>query len=135
MAKNGDSAAKRRILIIEDEPALRDIYSIKLQAEGFDVLEAGDGAEGFNAAVREGPNLILLDLVMPVKDGFEVLRDLKLNPKTREIPVIILSNLGQSYEVKRGLDLGAKSFLTKSNMAPDRLVEEIRKVLDSDAAA
>ncbi|HTK04548.1 MAG TPA: response regulator [Candidatus Eisenbacteria bacterium] len=122
-------AGKTKVLIIEDEPALRDIYSTKLKIDGFEVLEATDGVEGFEAAIQQSPAIVLLDVVLPIKDGFEVLKDLKANPKTRGIPVVILSNLGQGYEVKRGMALGAATFLTKANLTPVQIVEEVRKVL------
>lgn len=118
-----------KVLIIEDEPALLDIYSTKLRLESFDVLTAQDGIEGFQVAMTETPSIILLDIIMPIKDGFEVLKDLKAQSKTKEIPVIILSNLGQDYEVKRGMALGAANFLTKANLTPAKLVEEVRKTL------
>jgi DNA-binding response OmpR family regulator len=118
-----------KTLIIEDEPALLDIYSTKLRIDGFDVTTAPDGIEGFERAMDEKPAIILLDVIMPIKDGFEVLKDLKANPKTREIPVIILSNLGQEYEVKRGMALGAACFLTKANLTPGKVVDEVRRVL------
>lgn len=120
---------KAKILIIEDEPALRDIYATKLEAEDYTVIQAGDGAEGLNSAIQNLPDIILLDIILPVKDGFEVLKDLRLNPKTKDIPVVILSNLGQTYEVKRGLDLGAEAFLTKANLVPAKIAEKINSVL------
>lgn len=128
-AQNADDNRKIQILVIEDEPALRDIYSTKLRIEGFDVIEAEDGIEGFDVAIRRSPAIILLDVVLPIKDGFEVLKDLKANPKTANIPVMILSNLGQEYEVKRGIALGAECFLTKANLTPTHIVEQVRKVL------
>jgi DNA-binding response OmpR family regulator len=124
-AKNNNT----KILIVEDEPALADIYSTKLKSEGFEIVMAKDGVEGFNVAMNDSPSVILLDIVLPIKNGFEVLRDLKMNPKTADIPVIILSNLGQSYEIKRGIDLGAVAFLTKSNLLPSQVVEEVKKAL------
>lgn len=118
-----------RVLLIEDEPALRDIYGTKLQMEGFDTHTAQDGVEGFDMAVQKQPTIILLDLILPIKDGFDVLKDLKANPRTKDIPVIILSNLGQPYEVKRGLALGAEDFLTKANLTPAKVAQEILRVL------
>lgn len=126
---NQPNEAKIRVLVIEDEPALRDIYSTKLRIDGFDVIEAADGIEGLDAAIQHDPAIVLLDVVLPVKDGFEVLKDLKDNPRTKGIPVVILSNLGQEYEVKRGLALGAETFLTKANLTPEQVVEQVRKVL------
>jgi len=124
---------KTKILIVEDEPSLADIYSMALRAGGFEAVEAHDGVEGLEAALRVEPALILLDLIMPNKDGFELLRDLKSNPKTRGIPVIILSNLGQDYEVKRGMALGAEMFLVKTNIEPTYLVDRVRKTLAGGA--
>lgn len=126
---NQPNEAKIRVLVIEDEPALRDIYSTKLRIDGFDVIEAADGIEGLDAAIQHDPAIVLLDVVLPIKDGFEVLKDLKDNPRTKGIPVVILSNLGQEYEVKRGLALGAETFLTKANLTPEQVVEQVRKVL------
>ena len=120
---------KTKVLVIEDEPALRDIYSTKLRIDGFEVVEAEDGIDGLDAAIQHVPSIILLDVVLPIKDGFDVLKDLKANPKTAEIPVMILSNLGQEYEVKRGIALGAECFLTKANLTPAHVAEQVRKVL------
>lgn len=122
---------KTQILLVEDEPALRDIYSTKLRMEGFEVLEAADGVEGYDSAVQNTPDLILLDVMLPVKDGFAVLKDLKENPKTSAIPVIILSNLGQDYEIKHGMALGAAGFFIKANMTPSGIADEARKVLST----
>jgi len=121
--------SKGTVLIVEDEPALSDIYATKLVADGYDAVVAADGAQGLNMAVNVLPKVVLLDIVLPVKNGFDVLRDLKMNPKTAGIPVIILSNLGQSYEIKRGLDLGAVAFLTKANLSPAQVVDEVNKAL------
>ena len=123
------NAMPHRILLVEDEPALRDIYATKLRMEGFEVIEAADGVDGFDKAVQEHPGLILLDILMPLKSGFEVLRDLKANQSTAAIPVIIMSNLGQDYEIKQGASLGAECFLTKANMTPAKMVEEVRRVI------
>ena len=124
-----------KVLIIEDEPALLDIYSTKLSLNGFNVVQAKDGIEGVEAALHDGPDIVLLDVLLPFKDGFEVLQDLKSHPKTKAIPVIILSNLGQEYEVKRGLALGAECFLTKANLTPNRVVEEVNRVLEKQPAS
>jgi DNA-binding response OmpR family regulator len=126
---------KHTILVIEDEPSLRDIYTTKLTIDGFGVLEAADGIDGLTQAIQSQPSLILLDVVLPIKDGFDVLKDLKANPRTSAIPVIILSNLGQPYEVKRGLALGAECFLVKANLTPSKIIEEVLKVLDKTASA
>jgi len=121
---------KVTLLVVEDEPALADIYSTKLKQAGYEVIHAYDGVEGLEKAIHGQPELILLDLILPLKDGFEVLRDLKQNASTRDIPVIIMTNLGQAFEVKRGLELGAEQFLIKTAIDPSGLVAKIREVLD-----
>lgn len=126
---------KTRILLVEDEPALRDIYSTKLRMDGYEVIEAADGIEGFDAAIQNPPALVLLDIMLPIKDGFEVLKDLKSNAKTSAVPVIILSNLGQDYEVKRGMTLGASGFFIKANMTPSGIVVQVKKTLSDLAKA
>jgi DNA-binding response OmpR family regulator len=120
---------KDTLLVIEDEPALADIYSTKLKLAGYEVLCAYDGVEGLEKALHDRPALILLDLIMPLKDGFEVLHDLKQEESTRDIPVIIMSNLGQDFEVKRGLALGAAQFLIKTAIDTSELVARVKEVL------
>ena len=120
-----------RVLVVDDEPALLDIYTTKLKMENYDVLTAGDGLSGLELALHESPDIVLLDVLMPGKDGFEVLRDLRSAPQTKELPVIILSNLGQEYEVRRGLSLGANRFLTKADLTPTRVAQAVKETLQS----
>ena len=121
--------AKVTLLVIEDEPALADIYSTKLKMAGYEVIHAYDGVEGLEKALHDRPALILLDLILPLKNGFEVLQDLKQDPTTRDIPVIIMSNLGQDFEIKRGLSLGAVRFLIKTSIDPSEMVVQVRAAL------
>lgn len=130
IANLGKTSRKPTVLIVEDEPALADIYSTKFEMEGFHTLQGADGIEGLALALQHLP-----DLALPLKDGFEVLQDLKANPKTRGIPVIILSNLGQDYEVKRGLALGAARFLVKAAVDPNRIVAEVTDLLAKSGPA
>jgi len=98
---------KAKILFIDDDNFLRKVYKSELTEQGYEVFLAADGEEGFKMAEEEDPDLIILDMIMPKKNGFEVLTELQDNPKTKNIPVVILSNLGQEDDVKKGLDLGA----------------------------
>ncbi len=129
MLKHGAKKSETVVLVIEDEPALVDIYATKLESDGYHVLTAMDGVAGLDAAVHDEPAAILLDIIIPLKNGFDVLRELKDNPKTRHIPVIILSNLGQDYEIKQGMALGASGFLVKANLTPAQVIMEVNKVL------
>lgn len=119
----------KTILIIEDDKFLRELIAQKLIKEGYEISEAVDGEEGIKKIKEEKPNLILLDLILPGVDGFEVLSQMKEDPTLAQIPVIILSNLGQKEDVERGLKLGAIDFLIKAHFTPGEIIEKIRNVL------
>ncbi len=123
------SKTKKTILLVEDEKDLREIYKTKLMFDGYRVITADSGREAINLALRQKPSLILLDVILPQKDGFEVLKELKANSKTKDIPVVILSNLGQDWEIKKGEKLGATKFLTKANFTPKEVVKIIEDIL------
>ena len=116
----------QKILIIEDDRFLRELISKKLAKEGFEVSEAIDGEEGIKKIKSEKPGLILLDLILPGIDGFEVLSKMKDDPTVSSIPVIILSNLGQKEDVEKGLKLGAVDYLIKAHFTPGEIIEKIR---------
>ncbi len=118
-----------KILFIEDESALQKAASQVLTEEGFEVLSALDGETGLELAKREMPDLILLDLIIPQKDGFEVLHDLKTTDATKKIPVIILSNLEGSTDVQRAIELGATTYLVKTNYRLEEVVEKIKQII------
>ena len=116
----------QKILIVEDDKFLRELITRKLIQENFEVIEAIDGEEGLEKAKETKPNLILLDLILPGVDGFEVLTKLKEDPVLTVIPVIILSNLGQREDVERGLRLGAVDYLVKAHFTPNEIIEKVR---------
>lgn len=120
---------KNKILVIEDEKFLKKIYQTKLTLEGFIPILASNGAEGLDAIKKEKPDLILLDLIMPVKTGFEVLEEIKKNKSFKSIPVIVVSNLGQEDDKKRVLELGAQEFIIKSDSTIQGIIEKIRVLL------
>lgn len=119
----------KKILIIEDDRFLRELIKRKLITEGFEVSEAVDGEEGIKKIQEEKPELVLLDLILPGIDGFEVLNRAKNNEATRQIPVIILSNLGQREEIDRGLKLGAVDYMVKAHFTPGEIIEKIKNIL------
>ncbi|MCX6718710.1 MAG: response regulator [Candidatus Staskawiczbacteria bacterium] len=119
----------KKILIVEDDIFLRQLISKKMSSEGFDVSLAVDGADGVKEAKKIMPDLILLDLVLPTMDGFEVLSKIKADSETGSIPVIILSNLGQQEEISKGLKLGAADFLVKAQLTPEEIVEKVKTLL------
>jgi len=120
---------KKKILIIEDDKFLLKLYGDKLQREGFEVLTSLTGEEGLNKIAADKPDLVVLDLILPGKNGFEVLSEIKLNKKTEDIPVIILTNLGQESDMKRGLELGAATYLIKTDFSINQLPWKVREHL------
>ncbi|KKP98115.1 MAG: Response regulator receiver protein [Parcubacteria group bacterium GW2011_GWD2_38_12] len=102
---------------------------VKLQKEGFNVIEAFDGEDGLKKANEIKPSLILLDLILPGIDGFEVLKQIKNSSETASIPVIILSNLGSRVDVEKGLKIGAYDFMIKAHFTPEEIVEKIKNAL------
>jgi DNA-binding response OmpR family regulator len=119
-----------KVLIVDDDAFLSGIYATKLELDGFGVVTARDGEEGLKAAMKEKPDLILLDVLMPKLDGFEVLKRLKADPETKPIPVIMLTNLGQKEDIEKGLQDGAVDYLIKAHFVPAEAVEKIKKVLN-----
>jgi len=118
-----------KILFIEDEEALQKSLTKALQLEGFDVLSAHDGQSGIDMTEKERPDLVLLDLILPKVDGFEVLKRIKTSPSTKEIPVIILTNLEQIQSVEKLIQYGPLNYLVKANYNLDEIIEKIREVL------
>jgi DNA-binding response OmpR family regulator len=117
------------ILLIEDDPFLLSMYSTKFELENFKVVTAEDGEKGAELVGETIPDIILLDILMPKMDGFQVLEKIKANPKTKDIPVILLTNLNQQEDVERGLELGANDHLIKAHFMPSEVVDKIKKLL------
>lgn len=120
---------KYKIVLVEDDTFLAGIYASKFESAGFEVCLAADGEAGLRMIEKEVPDVILLDILMPKMDGFEVLEHLKSNDKIKNIPVILLTNLGQKEDVERGLKLGAVDYLIKAHFMPHETVEKVNKVI------
>lgn len=119
-----------KILIVDDEPILRKMYQVKFQNNGFEVDSAGDGAEVFDRLKESRPDIILLDVMMPKMDGFEVLARLKANQDLKNIPVVLLTNLSASELDKgKGMELGALDYLVKDNFTPADIVQKVKSYL------
>jgi len=119
----------KKILVVEDDKFLASAYRLKLTKAGFAPVIAGDGNEALELVKKELPDCILLDLVMPGKDGFTVLEELKKDERTKRIPVIVASNLGQKEDTDRAMKLGAVEFVIKSNMSLEELINKIKALL------
>src|SRR3989344_8307052 len=116
-----------KILVAEDDRFLGKAYTAKFEKVGYEVRHAIDGVEVFEILQNYTPDIILLDLVMPIKDGFTTLKELKANDKYKSIPVIIASNLGQKDEIDKGVSMGAADYIVKSDTAIDVLIDKVRK--------
>ncbi|OIO20198.1 MAG: response regulator [Candidatus Magasanikbacteria bacterium CG_4_9_14_0_2_um_filter_41_10] len=117
------------ILLVEDDTFLANIYKTKFEMEGFKVTVAEDGQAGFDVAGKIKPDLILLDILLPKMDGFAVLKKLKETDDVKDIPVILLTNLGQKDDVEKGLESGAVDYLIKAHFKPSETVDKVKKVL------
>lgn len=118
---------KIKVGLAEDDQMLSDMYKLKFQKSGFDIVTAPDGAAGLELVKNEKPDILLLDIIMPKLDGFQVLAELqKLGTK---IPIVLLTNLGQEEDIVKGRELGATDYFVKSNFTPDAIVEKVRSIL------
>ncbi len=121
---------KKKLLIVEDDLVLQNSLEEFLLAEGFDVVCAIDGEEGIQKAFSEKPDLILLDIVLPRKDGYEVLREIKENQETTHVPIVLLTNLGSIADVEKALELGATTYLVKADYRLDEVTQKIKVILN-----
>ncbi len=117
------------ILIIEDEPILQKTLSESLRQEGYEIKSALDGEEGIKMARESNPDLILLDLILPKIDGFEVLEELKKDENTKAIPVIVLTNMENESDIEKALTLGATAYLVKVNYDLKEVIEKVKEVI------
>lgn len=115
-------------MIVEDDRLLRDMMSRKLEKEGYEVILVVDGSEAESKIKEERPDVVLLDLILPGVNGFEILEAIKKDDNLKDIPVIILSNLGQKSEVDRGIELGASDYLVKAHFTPSEIIEKLKKL-------
>jgi len=120
---------KIKVLLVEDDNSLLDMYRLKFQEDGFEIISAQDGLAALEVVSKELPAMILLDIMMPKMDGFAVLTELKKSEKTKSIPVLMLSNLGQKADIEKGQALGATDYIVKASMTPSQIVEKIKSFL------
>lgn len=121
---------KKKILIIEDDLVLKNALEEFLTSEGFDVSFAIDGQAGVEKVISDKPDLVLLDIVLPKKDGYEVLQEVKENKETSHIPIVLLTNLGGVADVEKALELGATTYLIKADYKLDEVTQKIKEILD-----
>ena len=120
----------KRLLIIEDDAVLQKALSSYLTTENFEVLCAGDGEAGIAMAKSEKPDLILLDIVLPKKDGYQVLQEVKANEETKHVPIVLLTNLGSISDVEKALEMGATTYLVKADYKLEEVTAKIKEILN-----
>jgi DNA-binding response OmpR family regulator len=123
-----------KVMLVEDDSFLRDICAKKLSKEGFEVYEAIDGEEALKIVEKVNPDIVLLDIILPAIDGFEVLEKIRSNPnlKTQKVPIIMLSNLGQKDDIEKALKIGANDYLVKAHFNTEEIIEKIKKELGKE---
>ncbi len=121
----------KKVLIVEDDKLLREMMFRKLEKEGYEVSAVMDGAVAFDKIKEFKPDIILLDLILPGSNGFEILEKVKREEEFKETPVIVLSNLGQKSEIDKGMELGAIDYLVKAHFTPTEVAEKIKNLLSS----
>lgn len=119
----------KKILVVEDEATLQKALVDMLEQSGYDLVSALDGERGWELAKEETPDLILLDIILPKMDGFDVLRNLKMDPATEKIPVIVLTNLGDLTNIEKALELGANTYLVKADFHLDDVLRKVEETL------
>lgn len=117
------------ILLVEDDVFLSSIYQKKFEMEGFKVTPVDNGEKVLGEAKKKKPDIVLLDILLPKRDGFSVLSQLKADPEVKDVPVILLTNLGQKDDVDKGLQAGAADYLIKAHFKPSEIVEKVKKIL------
>ncbi len=122
---------KIKVLIVEDDSYILEMYKIKFEASNFEVISASDGVAGLEILEKEKPDIILLDIIMPKKDGFSVLKTIRSNSAFEKIPIILLTNLGQRENIEKGFELGATSYIIKAHFTPSEIVKKVRDVLNN----
>jgi len=118
-----------KILIVEDEPDVLQIFSDMLGQEKFEVIKAKNGAEGLEVALELKPDLILLDISMPVMDGIAMLKEIKINDALKNIPVIVLTNYSDTQKIAEAMENGAYGYLIKINLKSDDLIKNVKSAL------
>ncbi|MBP9739032.1 response regulator, partial [Candidatus Saccharibacteria bacterium] len=120
-----------KILLVEDDSNLREIYGARLSAEGYEIYSANDGEEALAIAMREKPDLIITDVMMPKISGFDMLDILRTTPETKDVKVIMMTALSQDEDRQRGVALGADHYIVKSQVTLDEVIVIVKQVLDS----
>jgi DNA-binding response OmpR family regulator len=120
---------KKKILIVEDDSILQKALQEFLAEEGFEIFSALDGEEGVKMGKEKKPDLVLLDIILPKKDGFEVLKELKSDENTKKIPIVLLTNLGSLNDIEKAIAMGANTYLIKADYKLEEVSKKVKEIL------
>ena len=120
---------KKKILIVDDDAMISDMYLMKFTEAGFDAITASDGKTALEKIESEKPDAVLLDIVMPQRDGFDVLKEIGKKGILGQTKIILLSNVGQREDIEKGLSLGASEYIIKANFTPSEVLEKVKKII------
>ena len=121
---------KTKILLIEDDPMIVEMYTMRLEAEGYEVTVTDRGSEALEIAKKEKPAVILLDIILPETDGFSILQIMKAEMETKDIPILLLTNLGQESDKEKGANLGAADYFVKSQHTPAEVIQKVKELIN-----
>lgn len=127
------TSMNKKILIVEDDMALFNMYSVELKIKGYDVLNVNDGLQALPKAKDYQPDIVLLDIMLPGMNGLNILTELKSDPQTSEVPVIMLTNYGSEDNVKKALESGAADYIMKYKILPSELADKVDAVLGTSS--
>ncbi|HNW09583.1 MAG TPA: response regulator [bacterium] len=126
--------APKKILLVEDDPMIVEMYKMRFEEEGFEVLVTDRGSEALEIASQQRPVAVLLDVILPEIDGFSILQNLKSSPDTRDIPVMLLTNLGQESDQEKGRQLGVADYFVKSQHTPADIIQRVNSIIINKTA-
>lgn len=126
--------APKKILLVEDDPMIVEMYKMRFEEEGFEVLVTDRGSEALEIASQQRPIAVLLDVILPEIDGFSILQNLKSSPDTRDIPVMLLTNLGQESDQEKGRQLGVADYFVKSQHTPADIIQRVNSIIINKTA-
>lgn len=123
-----------RVLLVEDEEFIRDLFKRQLDLSGFTTDAFGSGQDGLAALTKNAYDLVLLDIMLPDVNGLQILQNIRQNPATKNLVVVLLTNLGQDSVIKQGFELGADGYLVKAAYTPDQIVQEVKNIMQKKQA-
>ena len=124
-----ETQVKKKILIVEDDAFLSSLLKTRIQGDGFEALLASDGDMALKILQEEKPDLVLLDVILPKRSGFELIESLQSDPRFKSVPIVIISNLGQEADIIRGKELGVVDYFVKARISIDDLLKKVREHL------